>query len=224
MREFKIRASAIGKIMTNPRSKSETLSKTTMTYCEEWTKEQIYGRRKEFSNKYTQKGQIMEDNSLDFIAEQLGYPVILKNEEYYENEFITGTPDAVLEGLVIDVKNSWDCFTFPLFETEIPTSDYYWQAQGYMALTGIKKFKLIYVLSDTPEHLIDSEYRRHLWSTGEEEDAEVYQQFVDKMTYTNIEDKYKIKIFDIEYNEEDVQKIIERVKECRTYIEQLCTS
>ena len=41
MKEFKIRCSAIGKIMTNPRSKTETLSKTTKTYLEEWSKEQI---------------------------------------------------------------------------------------------------------------------------------------------------------------------------------------
>ena len=39
--EFKIRASCAGLIMTNPRSKSETLSKTCITYLEIWVKEQI---------------------------------------------------------------------------------------------------------------------------------------------------------------------------------------
>lgn len=32
---FKIRASATGKLMVNPRSKSETLSETTKTYVQE---------------------------------------------------------------------------------------------------------------------------------------------------------------------------------------------
>ena len=40
---FKIRASASGKLMVNPRSKLETLSETTKTYVKEWAKEHIYG-------------------------------------------------------------------------------------------------------------------------------------------------------------------------------------
>jgi len=46
MKLFKARASSSGKLMTKPRSKSEVLSKTTKSYLEEWTKEQIYGVRK----------------------------------------------------------------------------------------------------------------------------------------------------------------------------------
>ena len=49
---FKCRASALGKLMTNPRSKSETLSQTTKSYLEEWVKEQIYGIKKQINSKY----------------------------------------------------------------------------------------------------------------------------------------------------------------------------
>jgi len=144
-KEFKIRASASGKIMG-----IKALGKTGETYCENWLKEQLYKRKIEFSNKYTEKGLIMEDNSIDYVADQLGYGFLAKNEQYFENDFFTGTPDIILKDHVIDVKNSWDFSTFPLFDNEVPNSDYYFQAQVYMELCGVDSYKLIYVLSDTP--------------------------------------------------------------------------
>ena len=221
MKEFKIRASACGQIMTNPRSKNETLSQTTKTYCETWLKEQLYSRRKEFSSKYTDKGNIMEDESLDFIAQQLNYGMLIKNEQFFENDFFTGTPDVILKNHLIDVKNSWDNFTFPLFETKVD-KNYYYQAQVYMALTGRDSYKLIYVLSDTPEHLIVSEVRSYVYRNGiDEVDAEIYEKFKAKMTYSDIPNEYKIKVFEIEKDEEVIKAIEQRVLECRTYVEDL---
>lgn len=222
MKEFKIRCSAIGKIMTNARKKDEILGATSKSYCKTWLKEQIYDRRKEFSSKYTEKGLIMEDNSIDFVAEQLGLGMLLKNEKHLDNDYMTGTPDVILKDMIIDVKNSWDFSTFPLFDEEIPDKDYYWQAQGYMNLTGKPTYKLIYTLMDTPIHLIEREMNRYKWDNGlDEVDQDLYDKFVEKMTYPNIEDKYKIKVFDIERNQEDINKINERVIACREFINQL---
>lgn len=221
MKQFKIRASAGGQIMTNSRTKGQ-LSKTAQTYCETWLKEQIYERKKEFSNKYTEKGLIMEDNSLDFVAEFLNLGMLIKNEKYFEDDFMTGTPDVILKDLVIDVKNSWDCFTFPIFDTDIPNNDYFYQAQIYMHLTGINKFKLIYVLSDTPENLIVREVKSYIYRNGIEDiDVEMYEDFKAKMTYSGIPNQYKIKIFDIEKDNQAIELIKERVVECRNYIENL---
>ena len=83
MKQFKIRASACGQIMTNPKNKDNIISQTTQTYIDIWLKEQIYNRRKKISTKHMQKGLIVEDNSLDFIAEQLGYGLLIKNEKHY---------------------------------------------------------------------------------------------------------------------------------------------
>ena len=222
MKEFKIRCSAIGSIMTNARSKSETLSETTKKYCQEWAKEQIYNKKKQFSSKYTDKGNVVEDDSLDFVAEQLGLGMLIKNEELFTNDFLRGTPDAITNDFIIDVKNSWDCFTFPLFETEVPNKDYYYQAQGYMALTGVKKYKLIYTLMDTPKHLIEKEAYWYCKNNGFDQlDEDILADFTERMTFDNIEDKYRIKIFEIDYNEEVVNDIKERVNECRTYIKTL---
>jgi len=212
MKEFKIRCSAIGQIMTNSRSKKETLSKTTQTFLDGWIKEQIYSRRKKIDNKYLQKGLVVEDDSIDFVAEQLDYGLLMKNEEYFENDFLTGTPDVILKTHVIDVKNSWDCFTFPLFETEVPNKDYFYQAQGYMALTGLDSYKLIYTLMDTPQYLIDKEFK---YNNFYDLDYDVFEK---DYKYNDVDVKNRIKVFDIEKDEEVVDAIKVRVAECREYI------
>lgn len=219
LKEFKIRCSAIGKIMTNPRSKTDLLSKTTMTFVEEWVKEQIYNRKKEFSSKYTDKGNSTEEGSIDFVAEQLDYGMLIKNEKQFEDDDMTGTPDVVPSDCVIDVKNPWDVFTFPLFTDEVPNKDYWWQGQGYMALTGRSKYKLIYVLSDTPSNLIEKEAYYWCKDNGFEDlDINIYNEFREKMTYPDIPAELKIKVFEFERDEEAIKQVRERVEEIRKYI------
>jgi len=107
MKQFKIRASAVGQIMSDPRAKKDKLSATTMTYCQEWLKEQIYGVKKFNSNKYTEKGIQMEDKAIEYLS-KLNSDFYLKNEESFENDFLTGTPDIILNDTIIDIKCSWE--------------------------------------------------------------------------------------------------------------------
>lgn len=219
MKEFKIRCSAIGQIMTNDKS-GNSMGKTAKSYCEQWLKEQIYGRTKEFTSKQTQKGLIVEDNSIDFIAEQLKLGMLFKNELLFENDYMQGTPDIILPDTIIDAKNSWDCFTFPLFEDGIPTDAYEWQLQGYMGLTGRDKAILAYVLSDTPINLIEKEAYWWCKNNGYEElDMEIFREFVSRMTYKNIDPKFKLKTYEIYKDEAKIKQIENRVYQCRDYIE-----
>lgn len=189
---FKIRASASGKLMTKSRSKDGTLAKTALSYVQDWYKEQIYGVKKNIDNKYLRKGISVEDNAIDYAATELGWLFAEKNEEYFEDSHFCGTPDVILDDTIIDIKSSWDCFTFPLFEDEIPNKDYYYQLQTYMALTGLKKAQLVYVLMDTPESI--------------ERDA---------VSYESVESKYRIKIFDVDYDEEVVESMRDKVQYVR---------
>ena len=200
MKEFKIRASASGKLMTRPRSKSEVLSKTTKSYLQEWTKEQIYGVRKSIKSKYLDKGNQVEDAAIDYASAEKGWLFAEKNEEYFEDEFFCGTPDVILDDKIIDIKSSWDCFSFPLFFNGIPNKDYYYQLQTYMYLTGKTKAQLVYVLMNTPEELT----------------------FEESFDYTEINSKYRIKIFDIDYDEEVIEELKNKVIESREYIKTLC--
>lgn len=223
MKEFKIRASGCGQIMTNPRSKSEKLSKTAQTFCEKWVKEQVYNRRIEFSNKYTEKGLIVEHNSIDFLINQLNLEFGIKNDDYFEDDFMHGTPDLILTDIVVDVKNSFSFETFPLFEKEIPTKDYIYQLQVYMHLTGKKNAKLVYTLMDTPINLIDKEAYWYCENNGidPKDRPEVFDAFKAKMTYSDIDPKFKVKAFDLAYDEAVIAEIQERVKLCREYVKEL---
>ena len=200
MQKFKIRASASGQIMTNPRNKSEKLSKTTLTFVDEWLKEQIYGVKKDFGSKYTEKGIILEDEAIDKAIEWLDLPFILKNELPLSDEFFTGTPDLILEDEVIDIKCSWSAFTFPLFETELPNKDYFYQVQVYMHLTGKKKARVVYLLLNTPDEVAP-------WEA--------------KYNYDAIPKEKRIKAFEVAYDAEVIEKLQNRVKDIREYIKSL---
>ena len=191
--EFKIRCSAIGQIMTNGRS-GDGLSQTTKSYCENWVKEKIYSKKKEFSNKYTEKGVAVEDEAIDFLSDFRG-EFYVKNEIHFENDFITGTPDIITEKSIIDIKSSWDCFTFPLFESE-PEKGYWWQVHGYMLLTGKRHAEVVHVLMDT-------------------EDGD------DDTSYDLVPKKYRIKAFAIDIDESARDRINARVAQCRDYISKL---
>ena len=199
MREFKIRASASGKLMTKPRSKSEVLSKTTITYLQEWAKQEVYGVRKSISSKYLDKGNAVEDEAINYAAQELGWLFASKNDEYFEDDFFCGTPDVILEDTIIDIKSSWDCFTFPLFEEDIPNKDYYYQLQVYMHLTGKRKAELVYCLMNTPDELA----------------------YEDVFDYSHLSSKYRIKSFYIDYDEEVIQQLKETVLNSRNYIKEI---
>ena len=213
MKEFKIRCSAIGQIMTNPRSKTDLLSQTTITYVEDWLKEQIYGRRIHIESKYLDKGIQCEDAAIDFVSVYFpGLPLLIKNEKNFESDYLTGTPDLILQDEIIDIKCPWDSFTFPLFEKELPEKNYYWQLQGYMDLIGLAKARVIYVLVDTPLEMVEKEIR---FNPAREDEIIAYH------SYSNIPDKYRIKCFDVIRNDQDIEAIKQRVIDCRNYLKSI---
>lgn len=200
LKQFKIRCSAISKIMTNPRSKSETLSETCKSYLEEWMKEQLYGFERQIQSKYLSKGLEVEALALDYYAEVKGLGFVLQNVDKFENDFMTGTPDLIINDLVIDMKASWDCFTFPLFDTDIDKA-YWMQLQGYMALTGKRSARLVYTLQNTPEEL-------------------TYDEVAD---YSELPSILRVKEFEIEYDPQFIESVNERVLLCREYVSELLT-
>ena len=211
---FKIRCSAIGQIMTNSRKKGE-LSKPTQSYLDLWIKEKIYDRRKQIQSKYFDKGNMCENESIKLISHLYHLPELVKNEMFFTYDYMTGTPDLIVDflDLVIDVKNSWDFSTFPLLCDNVPNKDYYYQAQGYMNLTGATDYKLIYTLMNTPESLVEKEYKFS--------DAVDYDEFAKHYNYDNVDSKYKIKVFNIKRDDDVIEQINQRVIECRGYIDNI---
>ncbi|MBK9223359.1 MAG: hypothetical protein IPO16_14750 [Saprospiraceae bacterium] len=219
MKKFKIRCSQIGKIMANDTS-GKRMGKTCESYLKDWIKSELYAKDKVFTSKYTDKGNLVEQDSIDFIADQLNYGMLFKNEKSFENDYLKGTPDIITRDTIIDAKNSWDCFTFPILEDKI-NKDYYLQGQGYMDLVGIENYKLVYCLTDTPEDLIIKEAQYDCNKKGIDLDDKILNNFIKAMTYKGTDNLLKIKVYEFKKDQELINSIYERVEQCREYIESI---
>ena len=224
--EIKFRCSQLGKLMTEPRSKSELLSETTKTYLTEVYIGLKYGRTKEITSKYFDKGNGCEEDSITLFSRVTG-KMYFKNEENVRNEYITGTPD-LFEGemitaatLVPDIKTSWDIFSFFKAKQDSLNKDYYWQLQGYMWLTGAQKAQLVYCLVDTPETLIGKEkmnlYYKMIDPTAEEIET-AYAEVERNSRYEDIPISERCHIIEIERNNADIERLKARIEDCRNYI------
>lgn len=198
------------------------------THCQKWLKRrpEMYNRKKDISTDQTEKGLITEDDSIDFIADFFNLGFLMKNEEFFPNEYMCGTPDIIIrpKNLIIDNKSSWDHDTFPLFKKAIPNMAYWWQAQSYMELVGLDHFWLVYTLMDTPINIIERECKSYSYRMGYGEVTEdLMKRFIEEMTYSDIPKELKIKRWKIERDRSAPAKIEARVKMCRNYIKQLIT-
>ena len=90
-----------------------------------------------------------------------------------------------------------------------------------MALVGLKKYKVVYTLIDTPEHLIKKAAYYYCNDNGIEFDESIMKEFTDKMTYSNVDPKYRIKVFEFDYDQATIDKLISRVEESRIYLSTL---
>lgn len=200
---MKIRCSALGKIMTNPRSKKETLSAGCKTYIKELVKEELFMYRSTIDSKYLTKGIDMEDTSIDLYNE-VHNTLYLKNTERLSNEFITGECDINAEDKIIDIKTSWSLETFPASPEDIDAvkTGYEWQLRGYMWLYDKPKAELAYCMVNTPDYLLKD------W-----DNLDIHK--VDKWDAT-----LRVTKIGFERDAEKEQQIMERVIECgKFYIE-----
>jgi hypothetical protein len=222
MSELLFRCSSLGKLLTDPRSKSETLSETAKSYIQDLFKERELGIYKEFSSRYTDKGLEMEDEAIQFASEVLNWDFVVKNETRFNNEWITGEPDINTDSLLADIKCSWNASTFPLFDETLKNKDYYWQLVGYMMLTGHDTSELVYTLMNTPLQIVEDEIRRQHWKLNLiEEDLEVRDAVQKMHNFDHIPNELRVKRFIVEKDEAAQQKIKERVEVARDYYQQL---
>jgi hypothetical protein len=215
MKQFKIRSSAIGEIMG-----IKGIGKTGESYLKKWYLENKYKRKKEFWANQIEKGLRVEPIGIAMLSRKLNVE-LSKNDEWFENDLMQGTPDIILDDEIIDIKCSWDIFSFPWFDKEIPNKDYYWQLQGYMALTGMKKASLVYCLIDTPDPLIALELKKLYYQSGgvaEDWTPETNAELAENYKFNDIPEQDRIIKFDIERNDEDIELIYKRVAVCRDYL------
>jgi hypothetical protein len=145
------------------------LSETHKQYLKEWILEKKYGRRKEFTTKYTEKGLKTEQEGFQLIQDVMfpdGKTFLKKCQKEYEDEYFTAHLDLNLPEFPIDNKSSWGLFTFPIGETEPPDKSNKPQILIYIRVTKKSKGYVIYTLNNTPIEIVESEVRKYAYANG----------------------------------------------------------
>jgi hypothetical protein len=216
------RCSSLGKLMTEPRSKTETLSETCKKYLVEVFINYKYGRKNDIMNRYIAKGLMVEEDSLTLYS-QYKNTIFFKNKERFSNEFITGLPDLTLDDSVVDIKSSWDIFTFfSNNNADKINKDYYWQLQGYMELCDKPKARLAYCLINTPDVLVQDQKKKLHWQMGLIDDSNDFLEGCEEIdrlaVYDDIPLEEKVIEIDVKRNPAEIEKLNVRVAECRDYM------
>lgn len=227
-----IRCSGIGNIMTPPKLKesreSGNLSETCKNYLIDAYIATRYSRVREVETKQMRKGSIAEEASISLFSIVDG-KLYAKNRDRIANEFITGIPDLcdtddMLNcNEIIDIKTCWDIFTFLPNVLSPECKQYYWQVQGYMALTGAKIGTIAYCLVNTPDSIVEGEkyslLRRMDVATEEApEFQEELKVLIKNRNFDDIPMEERVLTYSIERNDEDIERIYQKVEKCREFM------
>lgn len=228
---YKFHPSSWGLIMTDAKS-GDGLGETCKNHLLECWIEETYGRRKDITNKYMEKGTLQEEESITLysLCTKTFYK---KNTETISNDYLIGTPDLFLgedvrnASTVKDIKSSWDIFTFHAVMGKPLNKNYFWQLQGYADLTGATDLSLVYCLVDTPLHLINDAKRKLQWTMGVI-DPDVNQEYLKQcdqieknMTFGDIPKEKRYIEFKIKRDDQKIKDGHEKIEACRIFLNEL---
>lgn len=251
--DIKFRCSSLGYIMTNPRSKSETLSETCKTHLVDCFVSAKYNRREEITGKHLDKGNAREEDSITLLS-RVSKRFYTKNDIRLTNDFISGELDLFIGKSIyeaeetIDTKTSWSAHTFHRAKNKELDNMYYWQGQGYMALSGAKKHTVAYCLVNGTDKAINDEKRLLAYSMGIIDTTVDNPEYKSKCKQIEINHIFDIEAFKNEYpwfefdndltdwkfdipmderlflfqferNDEDIKKLYQRISDCRDYMD-----
>ncbi len=223
-----------------PRRYENPLSKGARSYLKGIYGELKYGKKPSFKdkgNKYTNKGKHAEESSLQLISKLDGF-VYEKNEIRLSNDFLSGIPDTFRGGAGIyeaeyipDVKSSWDWGTFSENIGNPLNPVYWWQEQGYFALSGAQGGEVSYCLISLPEHLLMAEIdglRSRMAKQMNVIDVTVTEEYklaefelINNLTFDEMPEEERRLKFEVKRNEDAIQKIYETVPKCREYLDEI---
>jgi hypothetical protein len=224
-----IRASSVGYLLTEPVTKADkeagVLSKTAQKHLVEVYIAEKYGRKRDIQTKQMKKGIEAEQESIDLLSMYLKLP-FSKNEERFKNDYITGLPDIINGDTIIDIKSSYDLWTFLGNIPDKLDNLYYWQMQSYMWLTGTRKAIIAYCLVNTPKSIIQQEkyYLLKKMDVATEENPEYIKEAMKiefNMTFDDILMDERVLMFNVDRNEDDILRIENKVIKARTFLQEL---
>lgn len=214
MYKFNPRCSMLHQLMSEPRTKADReaglISDTAKAAVREIAKFDLFGYQSFDGNKYTNKGNQLEEQAIKLSGFTRGL-VLKKNTERRDNGIINGECDIYVptRKLIIDTKCSWDIGTHPFFKDEAEAkaikAGYDIQMQGYMWLWECEEAQIDFVLFPTPLDLVT-------YYDNVESLIDLVEQIPQEKRITTVTIKRDEKIID---------KIQDRVEEAGKYYDQL---
>lgn len=170
------------------------------------------------------KGIMCEDEAIDLLSTVVPGGYRVKNEQEYEDDHFTGTPDLITGDIVEDTKCSWSLRTF--IETTKPDPLYYAQGQVYMALTGRSRFRLAHVLVETPQELVLEEKKRLFFKFNCDEENQFYQNAAAKVDAMHaavamVPKEMRVRCFEFNRDDSFIATLRQRVELARVVYDQL---
>ncbi|WP_395073839.1 hypothetical protein [Flavobacterium sp.] len=215
----------------------DTLPDGAISKLEEIFDSIFWKRKKLLQNKYLEKGNINEEDSLE-LKSDVDCVSYWKNDEFFDNGYVCGTPDNVSDK-IRDIKSNYEFDTFKRAEL---TTLYAWQIKAYLWLTSLKNGELVYALTNSPAHRIDAEKKSMWFSMGQpdyEEERWIIAAsqlemnhifYIEKFkedfpgfdlvnkNWRNIPNHMRIKCFDVTLQDEDIEHMIRRSNMCKKWL------
>jgi hypothetical protein len=223
--------------LTKRENGEDELPAGALTHLDDVFRSQYWGRKRLLDNKYLEKGNLCEDDSLGLLS-QIDNGFYVKNKDHYSNDFIQGTPDVV--DPLIDTKSNYDLDSF---DKATLTPVYEWQIKGYAWLIGKTEGTLAYCLVNGLIHHIQNERTKIFYALGTPDDdndewkevrrqiernhifdipafqkAYPHYQFENELLDFSIPAELRVKLFKIELTEDDIFNIKRRVMMSRIYL------
>ena len=223
------------------------LSKTTISELRKIYRQEKYGRKFMFTNKYLQKGILQEEESITLLSRHLGIP-LFKNSERRTDDFFTGEPDIVPNVKVKrgrDIKSSWSLDTFPWKDDSLD-SGYEWQNIVYSHLWKCDAWITDFCLVNATERMVYNEKMKYFYALGQPEpddenyknicreiernmifDVERFKRDYPSFDFDNedldftIPESDRVVSFEVEFSKPRIEELKERIVECRKYLNSL---
>lgn len=219
------------------RDAPDELPPGAITHLEDVFRSVFWGRKRLLFNKYLDKGNICEQDSLS-LKSKVDKTFYVKNSEHFSNGYIKGTPDEIKK--LIDTKSSFDMDSF---DKAVLTDLYKFQLKGYAWLLKKSKGTLSYCLVNNPIHQIIAakkslwyqlgmpEHSEQRWKDAVQQlernmifDIEAFKkehpdyEFENEVLDFDVPAICRVKDFEVELFPEDIHNIVSRVLLARKWL------
>lgn len=228
------------------RDAEDVLPTGAKTYLDSVFRDVFWKRKVILTNKFLDKGLLTEQDILD-LASKLDDEFYTKNDLQGENDFIQGSWDNFKNDIVRDTKSNFSLETFENAELTSQYNwqlkGYSWIIKEQEKLDFYPKAELIYGLVNSPLHIIKNEInslyykmdspnednenfilakqqieRNHIFDVALFQRDYPFYIFENEMMDFSIPSILRIKKFNIETNQEDIEHIKRRVLMSRIYL------